>query len=266
MLILLYTKNEFSYDRFHEKQHEIYQLVCDRIEKNGTDTRSAIAAMVQGPAFKQAVPEIESFTRVYHKQGVIKKDNHAFSEDICWVDENFFSVFSFPLVSGSTKQALSGLRAMVLTEDAAQRYFGTTDIINMTIELQINGSFETFTITGVARQAPRNSSIKFSILVPFKYLESVNRDNGWMWFSFPTFFVLNPYADLNNITARLEQTYLLHAKEEIDMNHEAGYDTRFQWGLFHLHKCTSIRCTRALRKQATQSIRTFLRASVFSSS
>lgn len=231
MLILLYSKDEVSYDQFHEKKDRIYQLVCDRIEKDGIDTKSAIAAMVQGPAFKQAIPEIEEFTRVNHKQIIVKKDNQTFNEDICWVDENFFSVFSFPLISGNREKVLSGFNSMVLTAETAKKYFGTTDIVNRTIDLQIDGQFESFTITGVAKQVPQNSSIKFSILVPFKYVEKVNPDNGWMWFSFPTFFVLHPAANLKNITAQMEQTYQLQAKSEIDINHEAGYDTKFQWGL-----------------------------------
>ncbi len=231
MLILLYTKDEISYDQFHEKKANIYQLVCDRIEKDGIDTKSAIAAMVQGPAFQQAIPEIEEFTRVNHKQVIVKKGNQTFNEDICWVDESFFSVFSFPLISGNKDHVLSGFKSMVVTAQTAKKYFGTTNVVNKTLDLQIDGQFVPFTITGVARQAPQNSSIKFSILVPFKYLEKVDPDNGWMWFSFPTFFVLHPAANVKNITANMEQIYQLQAKTEIDMNHDAGYDTKFKWGL-----------------------------------
>jgi putative ABC transport system permease protein len=231
MLILLYTKDEISFDRFHEKRDKIYQLVCDRVEKNGIDTKSAIAAMVQGPAFKQAIPEIQGFTRVNHKQIVVKKDNQTFNEDICWVDENFFLVFSFPLITGNSGTVLSGFNSIVVTPETAKKYFGTADVIGKTIDLQIDGQFEAFTVTGIVKKAPQNSSIKFSILAPFKYLEKVNPDNGWMWFSFPTFFVLHPATNLKAITAKMQQTYQLQAKSEIDMNHEGGYDTKFNWGL-----------------------------------
>src|SRR5258708_30292989 len=71
MLILLYAKNELSYDRFHTNGEQIYQLTCDRIEREGTDERFAIAAMVQGPAFKREIPEIREFVRVNNKQTVI---------------------------------------------------------------------------------------------------------------------------------------------------------------------------------------------------
>ena len=246
MLILLYIKDELSYDRFHEKKDNLYQLVCDRVEKDGMYTKSAIAAMVQGPAFKQAIPEIKEFTRVNHKQLVLKKDHTSFTEDICWVDENFFSVFSFPLITGNRAQVLSGFNSVVLAEAIAKKYFGTTDVTGKTIDLQIDGQFESFTISGVAKQVPENSSIKFNILAPFKHLEKVNPDNGWMWFSFPTFFVLQPGANPQTVAAKMKQVYQLQAKSEIDMNHEAGYDTQFRWGLIpftQMHLNTSYQGT-----------------------
>ncbi len=62
-LILLYIKDELNFDRFH-LQKNIYQLTCLRSEGDGSTKKFAIAALVQGPAFKQEIPEIEAFTRV----------------------------------------------------------------------------------------------------------------------------------------------------------------------------------------------------------
>jgi len=104
ILIILFVKDEGSYDHFHKNKDQLFQLVCDRIEKDGVDTKSAIAAFVQGPAFKTAIPEILDFTRVNHKPAVVKIGNQVFSEDISWVDKNFFAVFSFQLISGIPNQ------------------------------------------------------------------------------------------------------------------------------------------------------------------
>ncbi|MEP6746662.1 MAG: ABC transporter permease, partial [Bacteroidota bacterium] len=204
ILILLYSKDENSFDRFHKNGDRIYQLVCDRIEKNGADTKSAIAAMVQGPAFKQAIPEIQSFTRVYHKQAVVKRANQTFNEDICWADNNFFDVFSFPLLHGN-------FQSMAITESIAKKYFGTTVAMGKTIQVEINGQFEPFTITGIAKDPPENSSIRFGCIVPFEIYEKSNPDNGWMWFSFPTYFVLHPAAKISLLPQKMEQVYQVQA-------------------------------------------------------
>jgi putative ABC transport system permease protein len=231
ILILLYAKDEFSYDRFHSNKDLLYQLTCDRIEKEGTDEKFAIAAMVQGPAFKREIPEIREFVRVNNKQGVIKKGNEVFNEGITWADENFFSVFSFPLLSGDPGKALASLHSIVLTEEMAQKYFGAGNAIGKTLGVEMNGRFEPFVVSAVAKKPPENSSIKFKLVLPFKYLEQENPDNGWMWVSYPTYFLLNQQVSLQAIRAKMEKVYEVQAKPEIDMNHQAGYDNKFIWGL-----------------------------------
>ena len=236
MLILLYIRDEFSYDRFHEKKDSIWQLTCDRIEKEGTEEKFAIAAMVQGPAFKREIPEIGAFVRVNNQQLVVKKGNDIFNESITWTDADFFSVFSFPLLSGDPLKALSGLHSIVLTDETARKYFGSRDAIGKTLELEINGKFEPFTVSAIAANPPQNSGIQFNLLLPFRYLEQENPDNGWMWVSYPTYFLLHADADPKAVTAKMEKVYQTQARSEIGMNHQAGYDTQFIWGLIPLVK------------------------------
>jgi len=233
MLIILYTKDEVSFDSFHANKSRLYQLTCDRFEKEGTHEKFAIAAMVQGPAFKQAIPGIDAYVRVNNKQLVIKKGGETFNESFTWADDNFFSVFSFPLLYGQADNVLSNLHSAVLTDEMAEKYFGNASptIIGKTLLVEINGNFEPFIITGIAKKAPQNSSIKFNIILPFKYLQQVNPDNGWMWVSYPTYFLLNKNANVGTVKGNMQAVYKTQAKAEIDLNHEAGYDNTFIWGL-----------------------------------
>lgn len=231
MLILLYIKDEWSFDRFHKKSERIYQLVCDRVEKDGATERFAIAAMAQAPAFKRAIPEIEGFVRINAKQLIIKKAEIAFSESVTWVDSNFFSIFSFPLISGDAKTALAESHSLVLTDVVAKKYFGTENAMGKSLQLEINGQFEIFRVSAIARTAPQNSTIKFDVLLPFNFLEEASPDNGWMWVSYPTYFLLHPGANISNIKSKMQKVYQIQAKSEIDMNHQAGYDNQFIWDI-----------------------------------
>ncbi|MDP9079096.1 MAG: ABC transporter permease [Bacteroidota bacterium] len=231
IIILLYIRDEVSFDSFHTQKERVYQLTCLRTEQDGSSKKFATAALVQGPAFKQQIPEIEEFTRVNPKDVVIKRDNNVFSEQVTWVDRNFFSVFTFPLIYGDAKTVLNDQHSMVLSEDCALKYFGTTQAVGKTLRLEINGKFEPFTVSGIAKNAPQNSSIRFNVLLPFAYYELTNPDNGWMWVSFPTYFLLSPKADLKNIARKMNQVYHARAKEEIDMNNLAGYGNKFEWSL-----------------------------------
>jgi putative ABC transport system permease protein len=231
MLILLYGKDEVSFDRFHKKQEQLFQLTCHRVSTQGEDKHFAIAAMVQGPAFKQEIPEIEAFVRVNKQEVTVKKDGQVFTEKVTWTDANFFSVFSFPLLTGSPTSALSDLHSVVLTYEMAEKYFGTAEAIGKTIELEMDGKFEPFVVTGIAKKAPQNSSIKFNMLLPFKYLETIHPDNGWMWVSYPTYFLLNPKANTALIETKMAAVFATQAQEEIAMNTQAGYHDKFIWGL-----------------------------------
>ncbi|MBN9382117.1 MAG: ABC transporter permease [Chitinophagaceae bacterium] len=231
MLILLYVKDELSYDHFHEKKDQIFQLTCERAGKEGKHEKFAIAAMVQGPAFKNAIPEIKAYVRVDPKQVIIRKDKQVFTEDVTWADDNFFSVFSFPLVAGDPRTALKDLHSLVLTEQMAKKYFSNNEAMGKTVDIEINGQFEPFIVTGIAKTPPPNSSIEFNVLLPFKYLAQTNPDNGWMWVSYPTYFLLHPGANLESVKRKMAAVYGLQAKEEIDMNHLAGYEDTFTWDL-----------------------------------
>lgn len=232
ILILLYIKDELSFDRFHAQQDHIYQLTCLRSEQDGSTKKFAIAALVQGPAFKQEIPEIRAYTRVNPKDIVIKKGNDVFNEHVTWADANFFSVFTFPLLSGTPATVLSDQHGMVLSEESAVKYFGSADAAaGKTLQLEIGGKFEPFTVTGVAKKAPQNSSIQFNIVLPFSYFERASPDNGWMWVSFPTYFLVSPGANIQNVARKMDQVYRARAKEEIDLNNLAGYGNHFNWGL-----------------------------------
>ena len=231
MLIFLFTKDELSFDQFHEKKENIYQLTCKIIEKNGKANNYGIASMIQGPSFKQEILEIEACVRVNQRDYIVKKGNETFYEYASWVDDNFFSVFSFPLIKGNPKTVLKDLNSAVITEEIAEKYFGKTDPIGKTLELEINDKFEIFVVTGLAKNSPQNSSIKFKILLPFKYDEAKNFDDHWLSLTYPTYFVLNPKANLKAVVAKMAKVFASKAGKEIVEERKHGFDATFIYGI-----------------------------------
>jgi len=231
VLILLYTKDEVSYDRFHSNIDNIYQLTCTRIEKDGKEEKFAIAAMVEGPAFKKEVPEINEFVRVKRESLTIKNNGEIFNENIVWADENFFRVFSFPIISGDPKSILTDLHSLVLTEETALKFFNTTDALGRSLDIKVDGDFETFIVSGITSKPPLNSTIKFDILLSFNYLEEIHPDNGWHWVSFPTYFTINPHSNIKTISIKMEKVYRTQATSEIDEMIQMGYGNTTSWGL-----------------------------------
>ena len=182
MLIVLYTKDEISFDQFQENKDELYRI---QVTFSGDEEVSTIGSTnaIHGPTFKQEIPEIEEVVRTQSNSFVIKKDNELFNQSALFADDNFFRVFTMPLLSGNPETVLSDIHSIVLTERIAEKYFNTTDAVGRTLDLKIGGSFETFTVSGVARNCPENSSIQFETVLPFKFQEAKGWiDTAWMGF------------------------------------------------------------------------------------
>jgi putative ABC transport system permease protein len=231
ILILLYTKDELSYDRFHANTPHLVRLTCKPLDKQGSGKEVGLAAMVQGPSFKAEIPDIQEFVRVREREMLVKNGANTFNDKATWVDGNFFTVFSFPLVFGEPSKVLSDVHALVVSEETAQKYFGTTKAVGKSLELEVDGKLETFVVTGVARNPPQNSTIKFSLVLPFALFEAHNPDQSWLMLSYSTYFLLRPNANLQAMKATMARVYATKAKTEMENERKHGWDGEFVWGV-----------------------------------
>ena len=217
MLIILYIKDEVSYDRFHANAANIYRVVTQEVKEDGSKgDKDGNSGYFQGPRFTANIPELRSFVRIQSGAEDIKNQNDVKSLEVLYADSNFFSVFSFPLLSGNAKNALLEPNSVVLSEDEAKKQFGTVQALGKTILLKDKDKFQPYTVTGVAKRCPQNSSIKFEVLLPLKASAEDLQDNmNWFNFFLNTFVVLNPNASIKNVEARMKNVYESEAKEAI---------------------------------------------------
>jgi putative ABC transport system permease protein len=215
MLILLYVKDEVSYDRFHRQAVQIYRVDREITRENGKKVQGGYSGYFQGPRFKAGVPEIADFVRIQEAQIDIRKGTDIQSLPVSRVDSNFFSVFSFPLLSGGP-DALKEDHSVIITEDIAKTQFGTIDAVGKTMMLREDSAFVPYLVTGVAADCPQNSSIKFKILMPINEPPAAKNNNeNWFNFFLNTFVVLRPNANVKAVDAKMQQAFETDAKETI---------------------------------------------------
>jgi putative ABC transport system permease protein len=236
MLILLFTKDELSFDKFHSKKDQIFRITA-RMTNEKEDRLIGLTNQIVGPTFAAEIPEIQTFIRMQSNSFIIRHDTEISELETTFVDDNFFSVFSFPLISGDPGKVLSDLHSIVLSEKTALKYFGTTDVLGKTLELQINNIFEPFEITGVAKNPPQNSTIRFNILLPFRYNLKLYSDNTWIGFYMATFVVLNPNSDFKTVEPKLDNIFLTKAAGELgEMKEKYNFTDKIHFGLEPLLK------------------------------
>jgi putative ABC transport system permease protein len=223
MLIILYVKDEVSYDRFNAKKNQLFRVTERVTDETGQEVwKTGKTGMVHGPAYKQDIPEIRKYVRIAKDDYVVRSGKNTFNQDIIFADDNFFNVFSFPLIYGNPSTALSDLNSMVITEGAAKRYFGAADAIGRSLELQVNGKFVAFTVNGVAKETPQNSTIRFEVMLPMKFQEKISPDDSWLNSFISTFLLTGPHPDIKALTARINQVFNQRATAQLNESKDKG--------------------------------------------
>ncbi|MGC4035832.1 MAG: ABC transporter permease [Chitinophagaceae bacterium] len=216
MLIMLYVQDEVSYDRFHKNVSQIYRIDKQQIRDDGNVHNGSYTGYFPGPRFAARIPEIKSFVRFQPSQVDIKTGADVQSQPVSLVDANFFSVFSFPLLSGDASSVLTQPNSVVVTEDMAKKYFGNSDAVGKIISIKADSIFRPYVVSGVAKNCPENSSIKFQFLLPLKVsAEDESKNSNWFNYFLSTFVVLAPGADIQAVQQKMDKIFQADADETI---------------------------------------------------
>ena len=226
LLILLYIKNELSYDRFNKKADQIYRINTD-LKFGNTELAIPVVPDLMGPLLKQDFPQVKEYTRIYNWAGkkLVKKGNNFNTETgIAYVDSTFFKVFTFKTIAGNTDKILNEPNTVVITESIAKKYFNTVDAVGKYIETTDNGR-TLYKVTAVIKDMPFNSHFRFDFLFPMQ-----NLDYDWgnlISSNFHTYLLLKKGVNYKDFEKNFElfnnkyvypyaQKYMHITKEEFD--------------------------------------------------
>lgn len=192
MLIVLWVADEWSFDRFHANAGRIFRVYRDE-SATQTGSTSALTPPPMAAALKADFPDIVRSTRFgYWSKPLVSFGEKKFNEENYRnADPDFFAMFSFPLLEGNPETVFADPYSVVLTESTAAKYFGKEDPVGQT--LTVNNTYDVL-VTGILKDVPSNSSLKFDLLSPFELLlkESIGEKNGdnWGYNSFDTYVML----------------------------------------------------------------------------
>ena len=211
ILLLLWIHHEWSYDRFHEKEKQLYQ-VWFRVKYDDVVRCSNKASILAGPALKDDYPDIVESTRVMPADILCTVGDHSLKVQTARVDPGFLTMFSFQLQQGNADFALNDPNSMVLTEKAANRLFGNDDPMGKTILID---NEHLLTVTGIMKDLPNNTSFEFEALMPIAFGEARNWYNSIKWWgnsTILTYVELHPLAQED----RVNQTISSLVRERTD--------------------------------------------------
>ncbi|MET0462011.1 MAG: ABC transporter permease [Chitinophagaceae bacterium] len=180
VVILLWSFKELSFDEFHSKKERIFHIMNrakfdENVEVWGS-TPKPLAAVLQND-----YPQVETAIRLnWVALFVLHAGSQQYQEPGFFTDPGFFNVFDFPFLKGDPKTALTTEYSIVLTETMAKKLFGNTNVLGHTVRID---STDFFTVTGVMKDPPINSSLDFNYVIPWSYMKKVgwedNKKVGW---------------------------------------------------------------------------------------
>ena len=227
-LIFLYVRDELTFDRFHEKAERIYRVTTQNLTPDGgVESEWTWQPMPLAEALRADLPEVEQTMRLTDRTQVVRYGDKTFEETILFTDPSIFTIFSFPLRQGHPATALSDLNSIVLSEQAARKYFGQEDPTGKTLQVRFDDAFHDVTITGVAENVPGNTSIRFDFLMPFAKLPATfarirNRAERWNLASFYVYALLAEGTSHEAAEAKLPSFRARYRPDETTRMREEG--------------------------------------------
>ncbi|MEM8893661.1 MAG: ABC transporter permease, partial [Bacteroidota bacterium] len=215
-LILQYVAFELSYDDFHAKKENIYRMRLDRTNAGEIRSQWAAGAAGVGQDIQQDFPEVKSYTRMTKSLADISYDQQYYQvDDPYYASEDFFTMFSVPLVSGVDTLVLKDPYTVVLSESLAKKIFKGENPVGKEIKMADQNDM---VVTGVFEDLPENSHMSFDLLYSFETyvkLTSEKVRTAWQWDGFLTYIELFPGTEASVLEAKLPQWILDTHGEEL---------------------------------------------------
>lgn len=203
LAIGLFIHHEWSYDRMYTGSDRIYRF-NQEFTMGGESQLASTSPSALMPTLLEEFPEVETGTLVFDLSifsSVLIDAGTGNSEEnkFAYVDERFFEVFDFRLLAGQPGRILSEPNQIVLTENTANRYFGSAQNAEGKI-LKVEG--KDYLITGVMENFPSNSHLDFDFLASFK-THRHGREPAWSPSNYYSYVKLKEGADIADFQAKL---------------------------------------------------------------
>jgi putative ABC transport system permease protein len=215
LLIFQYVSYEKSYDKFNEMAKNTVRLRMDSYQQGQLAWKSATIYPAIGPTLKKEFPEVEDFCRLHDAEMLLvnPEKNTKFNEKKgYYADPAAIRMLDIKLTAGNPEEVLNATDKMIVSQSFAKKYFGSEDVIGKTLVSKDPNLLQTYIITGVFKDYPRNSHLIIDYLASYETLTKRNRLRGdtsnatetsWGWYDFYTYLKLKPGTNIKKLEAKL---------------------------------------------------------------
>ena len=207
IIILLYVRNETSYDKHHLDAERLYR-VNSEIKFGPNHLVMAVCPAPLAETLRKDYPEVEASARFWNSgPSIFKRNEDSFKEDhTVFADSSIFKVFPMPFLAGDPNTALREPNTMVISRKAAEKYFPGENAMGQTLTGDRNDLWK---VTGIIEDMPSTSHFRFDFMLSLVTTE-YHKDQNWLSNNFYTYIKLREGArarDLEGKFMKMIDTY-----------------------------------------------------------
>ncbi|HKH62006.1 MAG TPA: ABC transporter permease [Flavitalea sp.] len=215
MLIFHHVSYEKSYDGFSPVAKDVVRLRLDSYQKGKLAWQSATIYPAIAPTIRKDFPEVLDFCRLHDAEMLLTNEANdvKFNETKGYfADPSFVKMFDVNLIKGNPATALDAPDKMVISESMSKKYFGNGEALGKNLTVRDPGSLQTYQVTGVFKDYPKNSHLIVDYLVSYSTLGKILRLDGdtsnatetsWGWYDFYSYLQLKPGTDYEKLESKL---------------------------------------------------------------
>ena len=207
MLIGLFVRDEYSYDRFVPGASQVYRVSETILIGASSPIESDLTPMALARPLKADFPQIQYVARLgsaYFPPNVRHGDTTAAEQHLYWGDPDFFRVMPLPTVAGDLASALDAPDGVVITRAIARKYFGRDAPVGETLLIDR----QPMRVTAVLRDLPSNTHLTADLIAsarsPQSTISQFEPINGPNDNVISTYFRLRPGAKISSLEPGLQ--------------------------------------------------------------
>lgn len=206
ILIMLFVRSEWSFNKMHSQGDRIHRAWLME-HYQGEIFNNTATPIPLAPLLAANLPEVEAATRITEISAPIIHQGNTFNYAVTMVDSTLFEIFDFELLKGDIKNPFPSKNSMIISEETAKIFFGNAEPIGETLELMVGGEKMLFSITGILKEIPYESTIRMEFIIPFSNAVQIwpeqTRTSGWSNVTVQTFILLKEGADPAVVNAKI---------------------------------------------------------------
>lgn len=174
LLIMLWVIDEYKVDAFHKNGKQLYSII-ERQYRDGQVNAFLGGPGVMADEMKRGLPEVEYATNyAWNELSTFEANNKVIKEDGNHAGQDFFKMFTYPLLEGKVETALQSPLDIAISKKMAEEFFGSpAQAIGKTIRYQNNKDLK---VAAVFDNVPKNSTAQFDYILNW---QSFLEGNSW---------------------------------------------------------------------------------------